>query len=144
MNGANDAVIPAVFASSDIGDVVEKAVAGERLSLADGVRLFETDASSGDDIAWPDFPARLISGLHHSVARHQHVALGHSVLAVGDFDKSRLRLFEQLNDAGNQLSREAVVWVEEGDYTSGIHHMQVAIKKVVQGLQLLGIPLSMQ
>ena len=75
---------------------------------------------------------------------HEYVALGHSVLAGGDFDKNRLRLFEQLSDAGNQLSREAAVWVEEGDYTSGIHHMQVAIKKVVQGLQMLGIPLSMQ
>lgn len=75
---------------------------------------------------------------------HEYVALGQSVLAVGDFDKNRLRLFEQLSDAASQLSSEATVWVEEGDYTSGIHHMQVAIKKVVQGLQLLGIPLSMQ
>ena len=75
---------------------------------------------------------------------HEYVALGDSVLATGDFDKNRLRLFEQLSDAGKQLSREANVWVEEGDYTSAIHRMQVAIKKVVQGLQLLGIPLSMQ
>jgi tetratricopeptide (TPR) repeat protein len=75
---------------------------------------------------------------------HEYVALGDSVLATGDFDKNRLRLFEQLSDAGKQLSREANVWVEEGDYTSGIHRMQVAIQKVVQGLQLLGIPLSMQ
>ena len=74
----------------------------------------------------------------------EYQALGHSVLAAGDFDKNRLRLFEQLHDAANQLSHEADVWVEEGDYTSGIHHMQVAIKKIIQGLQLLGIPLSMQ
>ena len=74
----------------------------------------------------------------------EYVTLGQNVLANGDFDKSRIRLFKQLNDAGNQLSREAVAWVEEGDYTSGIHSMQVAIKKVAQGLQLLGIPLSIQ
>ena len=74
----------------------------------------------------------------------EYVALGHIVLAAGDFDKNRLRLFEPLIEAGNKHSREAIAWVEEGDYTSGIHHMQVAIKKVIQGLQLLGVPLSMQ
>ena len=61
-----------------------------------------------------------------------------------DFDKSRIRLFEQLRDAGSELSREANSWVEEGDYTSGINRMQAATNKVVKGLQLLGIPLSMQ
>jgi aminodeoxyfutalosine synthase len=36
-------VIPAVFRASGIRDLLEKAVAGERLSAGDGVRLFESD-----------------------------------------------------------------------------------------------------
>jgi len=36
-------VIPAVFADSNIRDIMEKVVANDRLSAADGVRLFETD-----------------------------------------------------------------------------------------------------
>ena len=74
----------------------------------------------------------------------EYVMLGQHVLANGDFDKGRMRLFQKLNDTGKELSQEAIVWVEEGDYTSGIQRMQVAIRKVIQGLQMLGIPLSMQ
>ena len=74
----------------------------------------------------------------------EYVKLGQHVLDNGDFDASRVKLFQQLNEAGNVLSREAIVWVEEGDYTSGINRMQAATNKVVQGLQLLGIPLAMQ
>jgi aminodeoxyfutalosine synthase len=36
-------VIPAVFADSDLRDVLEKSAAGERLSMEDGVRIFESD-----------------------------------------------------------------------------------------------------
>ena len=74
----------------------------------------------------------------------EYVTLGQHVLDNGDFDDGRKRLFEKLNDAGSELSREAIIWVEEGDYTSGINRMRLATKKVVQGLQLLGISLSMQ
>ena len=35
-------MIPRVFASSDVADVLERAVAGERLCAADGVRLFRS------------------------------------------------------------------------------------------------------
>ena len=74
----------------------------------------------------------------------EYVKLGQHVLGNGDFDDSRIRLFQQLSDAGNELSREAIAWAEEDDYTSGINRMQAATNKIVQGLQLLGIPLSMQ
>ena len=36
-------MIPAVFLDSPIFDLAEKSLAGERLTLQDGVRLFETD-----------------------------------------------------------------------------------------------------
>jgi aminodeoxyfutalosine synthase len=36
-------VIPAVFADSDIREPLEKAVSGERLTAADGLRLFQSD-----------------------------------------------------------------------------------------------------
>ena len=74
----------------------------------------------------------------------EYVKLGQHVLDNGDFDANRIKLFRQLSDAGSELSREAILRVEEGDYGSGINRMQAATGKVVQGLQLLGIPLSMQ
>jgi len=40
-------VIPAAFEESDVRDVLERAVAGERLSFEDGVRLFRTDDLPG-------------------------------------------------------------------------------------------------
>jgi aminodeoxyfutalosine synthase len=40
-------VIPAVFRDSEIADLIEKAVAGERLGYEDGVRLFESDDLAG-------------------------------------------------------------------------------------------------
>ena len=74
----------------------------------------------------------------------EYVKLGQHVLENGDFDVNRIRLFKQLSDAGDGLSREAIARVEEDDYASGINGMQAATNKVVKGLQLLGIPLSMQ
>jgi tetratricopeptide (TPR) repeat protein len=74
----------------------------------------------------------------------EYVALGEKVLASEEVDQSRKLIFQQLSDGGKQLSSEAVAWAEEGDYDSAINRMQVAIKKMVQGLQLLGLPLSIQ
>ncbi len=74
----------------------------------------------------------------------EYVKLGQHVLDNGSFDESRIRMFQRLSDAGNELSLEATARVREGDYTSAITRMQEAIKKLVQGLQLLGIPLSMR
>jgi aminodeoxyfutalosine synthase len=36
-------MIPSIFASSDVADLLERAVAGDRLGYDDGVRLFESD-----------------------------------------------------------------------------------------------------
>jgi len=57
-------VIPAAFSGSPVRDLLEKAAAGERLTAADGVRLFETD----------DLPALGWAANRAREARHGNVA----------------------------------------------------------------------
>ncbi len=72
-----------------------------------------------------------------------YVALGQKVLNNGTLEQSRKKMFDQLHDKGNQFSREAMMLAGEGDYESAIERMEDAVRKMVQGLKLLGVQLSM-
>ena len=74
----------------------------------------------------------------------EYVTLGERVLASGEIDQSRERLFQSLSDAGKRLNDEAEAWAGEGDYHSAINRMQAASIKLIKGLQLLGLPLSVE
>ena len=69
--------------------------------------------------------------------------LGQKVLAEGDFAESRLKLFQQLWQSGDRISREAADIAGKGDYPAAISRMEEAVQKLVQGLRMLGVPLSM-
>jgi hypothetical protein len=73
----------------------------------------------------------------------EYQMLGQKVLSNGDFAKSRLKLFEQLRQQGEQLSQEASALAAQGDYAAGISRMEEAVKRMVRGLSVLGVPLSM-
>ena len=74
----------------------------------------------------------------------EYVTLGQRVLASGEIDQSRERLFQSLSNAGKRLSSEAEAWADEGDYVSAINRIQAASIKLIKGLQLLGLPLSVE
>ena len=73
----------------------------------------------------------------------EYQALGQKVLSDGEFAQSRVKLFEQLKQKGDQLSREASTLAGQGDYATAIGRMEEAVNKMVQGLRMLGVPLSM-
>lgn len=74
----------------------------------------------------------------------EYVTLGEKVLASGEIDQSREKLFKSLSSAGKRLSDEAEAWAGEGDYHSAINRMQAASIKLIKGLQLLGLPLAVE
>ena len=73
----------------------------------------------------------------------EYQALGQQVLDNGDIAQSRRKLFEQLRQKSEQLSEEALALAGQGDFTTAIGRMEDAVNKMVQGLRMLGIPLSM-
>lgn len=73
----------------------------------------------------------------------EYQMLGQKVLNDGDFAQSRVKLYEQLSQQGDQLSQEASALAGQGDYATAISRMEQAVDKMVQGLRMLGIPLSM-
>lgn len=73
----------------------------------------------------------------------EYQVLGQKVLDNGDIAQSRKKLFEQLRRKSEQLSEEAVALAGQGNYPAAIGRMEDAVNKMVQGLRMLGIPLSM-
>ncbi|UCH48772.1 MAG: hypothetical protein JSU95_02925 [Betaproteobacteria bacterium] len=73
----------------------------------------------------------------------EYQMLGRKVLSDGDFAQSRIKLFEQLRQQGEELSQEASALASRGDYATAISRMEEAVKKIVRGLRVLGVPLSM-
>ena len=80
---------------------------------------------------------------YESERYREYRMLGEKVLNEGEFAESRVKLFEQLRQNGDQISREAGAIAGEGDYETAIGRMEEAVKKLVQGLRMLGVPLSM-
>ena len=73
----------------------------------------------------------------------EYVSLGQTILGNGDVAQSRIKLFEQQKKSGDLISQEAQTLAGKGDYAGAIKRMEEAVKKMVQGLRLLGIQLSM-
>ena len=71
----------------------------------------------------------------------EYAALGQKLLDSGELEASRVLMFVQLEKAGARLNREAVALAGAGDYPSAISRMEMAVKKLVQGLRLLGVTL---
>lgn len=80
---------------------------------------------------------------YESERYREYRMLGEKVLNEGEFAESRVKLFEQLWQSGDRISQEATAIAGEGDYATAIGRMEEAVKKLVQGLRMLGIPLSM-
>ena len=73
----------------------------------------------------------------------EYAELGQKLLDSGELEDSRTRMYEQLKKSGDSLAGEAAELAGAGDYQSAIERMETAVKKLVQGLRLLGVPLSM-
>ena len=73
----------------------------------------------------------------------EYSALGQKLVDSGELEVSRTRLYENLKNSGDRLADEAVELAGAGDYETAIARMETAVRKLVQGLQLLGVPLSM-
>ena len=73
----------------------------------------------------------------------EYAALGQKLLDSGELEESRTKMYEQLKKSGDGLADEAAELAGTGDYQSAIERMETAVKKLVQGLRLLGVPLSM-
>ena len=73
----------------------------------------------------------------------EYAVLGEKLVDSGEFDSGRIRMFESLKNAGDRLNSEALELAGAGDYESAITRMENAVKQLVRGLQLLGVPLSM-
>jgi len=73
----------------------------------------------------------------------EYTALGQSLLDSGEFESSRVSMFQQMQKNADRLSQEALDLAGQGDYQSAIIRMEMAVKKLIQGLRLLGVTLSM-
>lgn len=73
----------------------------------------------------------------------EYVALGQQVVSNGEVAQSRQLMFNQLNSKGEEISQDALSLADRGDYEDAIKRMEEAVKKMVQGLRMLGIQLSM-
>lgn len=73
----------------------------------------------------------------------EYTALGQKLIDSGELEVSRTRMYENLKNAGDSLADEAAELAGAGDYQTAIARMETAVRKLVQGLQLLGVPLSM-
>ena len=73
----------------------------------------------------------------------EYKSLGQKVMNSGEITQSRIKLFEQLEKSGDRFSQEALTLAGEGDYDGAIKRMEDAARKMIQGLRLLGIQLSM-
>lgn len=73
----------------------------------------------------------------------EYVSLSDTILEKGGISEGKVKLFELQKKAGNQISQEAEALASQGNFESAITRMEDAVKKMVQGLRLLGIQLSM-
>jgi tetratricopeptide (TPR) repeat protein len=73
----------------------------------------------------------------------EYVSLGQTVVENGEVAQSRITLFELQKKNGDLISQEAQTLADKGDYDDAIKRMEDAVKKMVQGLRMLGIQLSM-
>ena len=73
----------------------------------------------------------------------EYAALGAKLVDSGELDNGRIRMFENMKQAGDRLNGEALELAGGGDYESAIPRMENAVEQLIKGLRLLGVPLSM-
>lgn len=74
---------------------------------------------------------------------NEYIELSDVILQKDEISEGKVKLFQMQKKAGLQISEEAEAFANQGDFESAISRMEDAVKKMVQGLRLLGIQLSM-
>jgi hypothetical protein len=74
---------------------------------------------------------------------NEYISLSDTLLEKDEFSEGKIKLFQMQKKAGQQISEEAETLANQGDFESAISRMEDAVKKMVQGLRVLGIQLSM-
>jgi hypothetical protein len=74
---------------------------------------------------------------------NEYISLSDTLLEKDEFSEGKIKLFQMQKKAGQQISEEAEALANQGDFESAISRMEDAVKKMVQGLRVLGIQLSM-
>lgn len=73
----------------------------------------------------------------------EYLSLGEQIINGSELEQSRKLMFGKLREKSEQSHQEAVSLATRGDYEAAITQMEAALKKLVQGLQLLGLPVSL-
>ena len=72
----------------------------------------------------------------------EYLKLARQVLDSGRIEKSRSAMFDKVLEKGREIHQQAQQLAGRGDFEQAIPRMEQAVAKLVQGLQLLGIPVS--
>lgn len=72
----------------------------------------------------------------------EYVALSQQILSQGQLKQSRQLMFDKLWERSEQFNQQAIDLASKGDHETAIIQMEAALKKLVQGLQFLGVPVS--
>ena len=73
----------------------------------------------------------------------EYAALTDKLLAETELESSKLKMLKMLQGKAEDRKSEAEASAAAGDFNGAITHMEEALKKLVQGLQLLGLPVSL-
>lgn len=73
----------------------------------------------------------------------EYATLTEKMLSEQDLEGPRLSMLKTLQQKAESMRSEAEASADAGDFNAAIDHMEEALKKLVQGLQLLGLPVSL-
>jgi hypothetical protein len=73
----------------------------------------------------------------------EYLNLTNKMIAQTQIDGPKLHMIKTLQAKGEALRDEAVSMAAKGDFESAITQMEAALKKLVQGLQVMGLPVSL-
>jgi len=73
----------------------------------------------------------------------EYATLSQQILNQGQLEESRKLMFVKLREKSEEFNQLAIDMAAKGNHEAAITQMEAALKKLVQGLQLLGIPVSL-
>ncbi len=73
---------------------------------------------------------------------NEYLRLAQQVLASGQVGEAKTMMFDKVVQKGRNLNGQAEQLAGQGNFEAAISHMEQALAKLVQGLQLLGVPVS--
>ena len=73
----------------------------------------------------------------------EYTTLTEKMLSEKEIDGNKLNMLKSLQQRAETIRSEAESSAEAGDFKTAIAHMEEALKKLVQGLRLLGLPVSL-